>query len=79
MKKSAGSIGRRVLKLSLLLVGGVVLAVSTTGCATPGYSASERANIIARNIDLEWKMAQDDIDRALLLRPLTLNTDWNIR
>jgi hypothetical protein len=78
MNTPVESLGRRVVKLSLLL-GVIGTAVASTGCSTPAYSASERANIIGRNIDLEWKMAQDDIDHALLLRPLTLNTDWNVR
>jgi hypothetical protein len=67
-----------IKKLSLLSVAlfGVVMS---TGCATPGYSAKERGQMIARNWDMEWKMAQDDIDHALLLRPMSTLSKWNIR
>ncbi|HQY89231.1 MAG TPA: hypothetical protein PK402_11275 [Tepidisphaeraceae bacterium] len=54
-------------------------AICSTGCSTPAYSASERGSIIARNMSLEWKMAQDDIDHALLLRPNTQLTNWHVR
>lgn len=64
------------LSLLCLTVLGTFLA---TGCATPAYSAKERSQQIARNIDMEWKMAQDDIDDALLLRPMTTLSRWNIR
>src|SRR5207253_10347007 len=63
--------------LSLLALAG--LAGSGTGCSTPGYSAGERGNMIARNMGLEWQMVQDDIDHALLLRPLTTQSKWNVR
>lgn len=78
MNKPAVSIGRRVAKVSVLL-GVAAVAVASTGCSTPAYSARERWNITARNADLEWKMAQDDIDRMMGFRPLSLGTDWHIR
>jgi len=49
------------------------------GCSTPGYSAKERGNMIARNIALDWQMMNDDIDRFLLLRPPSQLTIWHIR
>lgn len=47
--------------------------------ATPAYSGGERAELIARNIELEWRMMNDDIDHILLLRPVSGLTPWNIR
>ena len=56
------------------------------GCARPGefgwtpaYTTRERGQIIARNWDFEGKQTQDDIDHALLLRPSSRLTIWNIR
>lgn len=67
-----------IKKLALLSVAlfGVVAA---TGCSTPGYSSKERGQMIARNWDMEWKMAQDDVDSLLLLRPMSSLSRWNIR
>jgi hypothetical protein len=50
-----------------------------TGCATPGYSAQERNQQIARNWDYEIKQASDDFDHLLLLRPASRLTEWNVR
>ena len=67
-----------IKKLALLSVA-LFGVVSATGCATPAYSAKERGQQIARNWDMEWKMLQDDVDSALLLRPMTSLTRWNIK
>jgi hypothetical protein len=71
------------------LAGSIVLlfaAVVTTGCArpfefgwSPAYSADERGKMIARNWDYEGKQIFDDIDHALLLRPMGHLTMWNLR
>ena len=71
------------------LVASTVLlfaAVSMTGCARPfelgwgvAYSADERGKMIARNWDYEGKQLVDDIDSALLLRPMSHLTMWNLR
>lgn len=70
---------------SLALIASLSLA-AVTGCARPGemfytpaYTAKERGNAIARNWDNEGKMSQDDIDSALLLRPQSKLTPWNMR
>jgi hypothetical protein len=60
---------------SLLVLAGLI---QLTGCSTPAYSARERANLIGRNIALEWQMMQDDIDRTLMLRPMTTLTKWHV-
>lgn len=71
--------------LALLLLGGAISTLST-GCArpweigyTPAYTTTERGQLIARNWDFEGKQMQDDIDHALLLRPASRLTTWNIR
>ena len=66
---------KKVSLLCLTLLG----TVAATGCSTPGYSAKERGQQISRNWDMEWKMAQDDVDQALLLRPMSTLSRWNIR
>ncbi|MGH7214403.1 MAG: hypothetical protein ACREIT_06540 [Tepidisphaeraceae bacterium] len=57
-----------------------------TGCArpnefgyTPAHTTQERFNMIARNWDYEGKQLMDDIDSALLLRPASHSTIWNLR
>ena len=72
---------RKVVALGLLVVSGMVV-----GCArpneigwTPGYTAKERGDQIARNWDMEGKMIQDEVDRTLLLRPMSQMTDWYVR
>jgi hypothetical protein len=64
----------------------LLLAMTVTGCARPGefgwdpaYSAKERDQQIARNWDWEGKQLVDDIDYALLLRPMGHMTIWNLR
>ncbi|HSU68949.1 MAG TPA: hypothetical protein VLJ39_18850 [Tepidisphaeraceae bacterium] len=64
------------LALIALLTGAMF---STFGCATPGYSALERNQRIARNWDYEIKQASDDFDHLLLLRPSSRLTIWNVR
>ena len=69
-----------------LHVFGLLVASSLfVGCArpneigwTPAYTTGERANMIARNWDMEGKIAQDDIDHTLLLRPMSNLTSWHV-
>ena len=72
---------RKVALLGLLVVSSMAV-----GCArpneigwTPAYTTGERFNQIARNWDMEGKFIQDDIDRALLLRPMSSLSDWHVR
>jgi hypothetical protein len=74
------------MRKSNVFFGLLLVSVTVVGCArpneigwTPAYTTGERFGQIARNWDLEGKMTQDDIDRALLLRPVSGLTDWNIR
>ena len=66
---------KKLALLSVALVG----VITAVGCDTPGYSAKERGQMIARNQDMELKMASDDVDTVLLLRPMTELSRWNIR
>ncbi|MGN6506669.1 MAG: hypothetical protein ACTHM6_14010 [Tepidisphaeraceae bacterium] len=66
--------------------GLLVASCSFFGCArpneigwTPAYTTGERANMIARNWDMEGKFMQDDIDNALMLRPMSDLTTWHVR
>jgi hypothetical protein len=72
------------MKKYLLLV--VLLALVAGGCArpfeigwSPAYTARERHHMIARNWDYEGKQLIDDLDSALLLRPSSRLTLWNVR
>lgn len=63
-----------------------LLAILATGCARPGefgytpaLTADERHREIARNWDWEGKQLVDDIDHALLLRPMGHLTLWDLR
>jgi hypothetical protein len=61
-----------------VLLAGVVLA--TGGCfGTPGYSAKERHRQIGRAWNYEGGQLVDDFDHALLLRPPSKLTTWNVR
>ncbi len=79
MKQLASTIAtplaRKIAVLSLSLFG----LMAATGCETPGYSAKERGQQISRNWNMEGKMFTDDVDNALLLRPMTTLSKWNIR
>jgi hypothetical protein len=64
------------LALLCLTITGVFM---TTGCETPTLSSKERGQAISRNMGLEWQMLQDDVDSALMLRPVTVLSRWNVR
>lgn len=71
---------------STILLGLVVVSSMVIGCArpneigwTPAYTTEDRINMIARNWDMEGKMLVDDVDSALLLRPMSGLTLWHIR
>ena len=76
----------RLPLLGLTLAAALSAAALTGGCARPGevgytpvYTSKERGALILRNWDLEGKMMQDDIDYALLLRPHSDLSIWNVR
>ncbi len=71
---------------STILLGLVVVSSMVIGCArpneigwTPAYTTEDRINMIARNWDMEGKMLVDDVDSALLLRPMSGLTLWHVR
>jgi hypothetical protein len=72
-------------RFSLLLLA-ITMLSGMTGCARPGeigwtpaYTGKERNQQIARNWDMAGKELVDDVDHALLLRPLDHLTVWNLR
>jgi len=66
----------KVLTMIGLLAGSMFF---TAGCYTPGYTVDERFQQIGRNWDYEGKQAADDIDHAMLLRPASRLTWWNVQ
>lgn len=69
-----------------VLLGLFCLSFLTVGCArpfeigwSPAHTTGERMQQISRNWDMEGKMIVDDIDHALLLRPMSGLTAWHIR
>ena len=55
---------------SLLLIACLAAAFCSTGCiGTPGYSPSERDQLIWRNWNYEGGQMVDDFDHLMLLRP----------
>jgi hypothetical protein len=76
-----GTVMRKLAALVLVL-GGLV----ASGCArpnevgwAPAYTEHEREQLILRNWDYEGKQLVDDVDHALLLRPASHLTVWNVR
>ena len=74
------------MRSKLLLGLFVVSSMVAGGCArpneigwSPAYTTEERMQMIARNWDMEGKMLVDDVDNALLLRPMSGLTLWHIR
>jgi hypothetical protein len=65
-------------RLALLMLV-ITMLVQLTGCATPAYTAKERNQQILRNWAWEGAQITDDIDHALLLRPMGHLTAWNLR
>lgn len=63
--------------LSLLVLGS--LTFLATGCATPAYSSKERGQMISRAWGYEWAQLQDDVDHAMLLRPPSRMSVWDLR
>ena len=67
---------KKLFLLSILL-GAMAL---TSGCgSTPALSSRERFQLIDRNINYDGAQAMDDLDHALLLRPASRLTIWNVR
>jgi hypothetical protein len=65
---------------NLLLIAAVAGSVwFCAGCATPAYTPDERQAQINRNLDFEGKQSIDDFDNAILMRPATHLTLWNLR
>jgi hypothetical protein len=67
------------MKTFALAVVGSVLLLGLCGCETPAYSTQERFQLIGRNWGYEYEQINDDVDSALLLRPATGLTQWNVQ
>jgi hypothetical protein len=63
----------------IALIGLLAGMLLTTGCGTPGYTASERNQMIGRNISYEGAQLVDDFDHIMLLRPASHLTIWNVQ
>lgn len=63
----------------IALLGLLAAGLFTTGCGTPGYTASERGQQIGRNWSYEGAQAVDDFDHIMLLRPASHLTIWNVQ
>lgn len=70
-------------RFGLLLL---VVVGTMAGCARPGelgwspaYSRKELNQQIARNWDWEGKQLVDDVEKTLMLRPMSHLTIWNLR
>jgi hypothetical protein len=70
---------RTLKSLAILAILSTGFLSSSTGCATPAYSAQERFQLIGRNWGYEWEQIQDDIDYGLLLRPAGHLSTWNVQ
>lgn len=66
----------KTLVAVVLLAG---MCVLSSGCYTPAYTGKERFRQIARNWGYEWGQLNDDIDHALLLRPASNMSVWNLQ
>lgn len=67
------------MKMFVLAIFGSILLFTVSGCETPAYSTQERFQLIGRNWGYEYEQLNDDVDSALLLRPATRLTQWNVQ
>ncbi len=66
-----------MMKRALLVLSLAVLGL--TGCGpVPGYSGAQRWHQIQAAQDYNMVEFNEDVDRALLLRPASHLSDWNI-
>jgi hypothetical protein len=69
----------KLLKATPIFAVLIGLGLSSVGCSTPAYSGRERWSRIGYNISYEAAQMQDDIDHALMLRPGSKLTLWNVQ
>jgi len=63
-----------------ILIGSTMVSLLLAGgCATPGYSASERSQLIQRDFDYNGGQMIDDWDSFWLLRPASHLTTWSVQ
>jgi len=64
------------LAMLTLLAGVLTLA---TGCESPGYTASEDARNIGRNMSYDLRQTTDDFNDLLLLDKPSRLTRWGVQ
>ncbi|MEM1011292.1 MAG: hypothetical protein AAGI46_03620 [Planctomycetota bacterium] len=87
-RRSLRRLAGRLVLTATVAFGGFVTMGTVSGCttgpgageitATPVFGTRERFSRIGRNIDIEAKMLNDDLDNLLLLRPVTGLTPWQV-
>jgi len=73
------STGRQTMKslaMLTLLAGALCLA---TGCETPGYTASENARVVGRNMSYDMRQITDDWQDLLLMEKPSHLTRWAVQ
>jgi hypothetical protein len=66
--------------MRIFVLIGLLGAAATCGSGcTPAYNVQERNALIARTWKYDARQAVDDFDSALLLRPPSRMTVWNVR
>lgn len=68
-----------IMKKTLTLAGIAVLCLLAKGCATPGLTGQERADVIVRGMGYDMEQTNDDIDDILMLRPIGHLTIWDLQ
>jgi len=65
------------LAMLTLLAG--ALCLTTTGCETPGYTASENARVVGRNMSYDMRQITDDWQDLLLMEKPSHLTRWAVQ
>jgi hypothetical protein len=61
----------------LTLLAGLLFV--TTGCETPGYTASENARRVGRNMSYDLRQVTDDWEDILLMDKPSHLTRWGVQ
>jgi hypothetical protein len=71
--------GERSMRKLILIGFSLGSLLMAGGCATPGYSAAERSQLIQRDFDYNGGQMIDDWDHVFMLRPASTLTLWNVQ
>jgi len=69
----------KLLKATVIFAILFGIGLTTVGCSTLAYSGRERWSRVGYGMSLDAAQMQDDIDHALLLRPGSKLTLWNVQ